>query len=33
LLVGADVFKGPALGLFGQYGQKDRVYSEVRYSF
>lgn len=33
LLLGADVFKGPPLGLFGQYDAKDRVYSEVRYSF
>ncbi len=33
LLMGADVFKGPALGLFGQYARRDRVYSEVRYSF
>lgn len=33
LLVGADIFKGPPLGLFGQYGNRDRVYSEVRYSF
>ena len=33
LLVGADVFKGPPTGLFGQYDQQDRVYSEVRYSF
>ena len=33
LAVGADIFKGPALGLFGQYDTRDRVYSEVRYSF
>ncbi len=33
LAVGADVFKGPPLGLFGQYNNRDRVYSEVRYSF
>jgi hypothetical protein len=33
LLMGADVFKGPPLGLFGQYANRDRVYSEVRYSF
>ena len=33
LAVGADVFKGAALGLFGQYDSRDRVYSEVRYSF
>ena len=30
---GADVFNGAATGLFGRYDQKDRVYSEVRYSF
>lgn len=33
LLVGADVFKGPPLGMFGRYDQQDRVYSEIRYSF
>lgn len=33
LLVGADVFKGPPLGMFGRYDQHDRMYSEVRYSF
>jgi hypothetical protein len=33
LAVGADVFKGPSLGLFGQYAGRDRVYSEIRYSF
>jgi hypothetical protein len=33
LLLGADIFKGPATGLFGMYDQKDRIYSEVRYSF
>lgn len=33
LLVGADIFNGPQLGLFGQYANRDRVYSEVRYSF
>ena len=33
LLMGADVFNGPQLGLFGQYSNRDRVYSEVRYSF
>lgn len=32
-LVGADIFNGPALGMFGRYDQSDRVYSEVRYSF
>ena len=33
LAVGADVFKGPPLGLFGRYDGQDRVYSEIRYSF
>ncbi len=33
LAVGADIFKGPPLGLFGRYDSQDRVYSEVRYSF
>lgn len=33
LAVGADIFKGPPLGLFGRYDGQDRVYSEVRYSF
>ncbi|KAB2926238.1 MAG: hypothetical protein F9K30_06670 [Dechloromonas sp.] len=32
-LIGADVFKGPELGMFGRYDQRDRVYSEIRYSF
>ncbi|HEX6735655.1 MAG TPA: DUF1302 family protein [Azonexus sp.] len=32
-LIGADVFKGPSLGMFGRYDQQDRVYSEIRYSF
>lgn len=33
LTVGADIFKGPPLGLFGQYDRNDRIYSEIRYSF
>ena len=33
LVVGADIFKGGPLGLFGRYDGQDRVYSEVRYSF
>ncbi len=32
-LIGADIFKGPELGMFGRYDQQDRVYSEIRYSF
>ena len=30
---GVDVFKGPPDGLFGRFEAKDRVYSELRYSF
>lgn len=33
LMLGADIFSGPQLGMFGRYDQHDRVYSEVRYSF
>lgn len=33
LLVGADIFNGPPTGFFGQYDSRDRVYTEVRYSF
>lgn len=33
LLAGVDIFQGPPLGMFGQYANRDRVYSEVRYSF
>lgn len=33
LAVGADVFKGQQLGLFGRYDGNDRIYSELRYSF
>lgn len=33
LLLGADVFKGPAIGMFGRYDQQDRAYTEVRHSF
>lgn len=33
LLLGVDVFSGPPLGIFGRYQDKDRIYSEVRYSF
>lgn len=32
-VLGADIFKGPPLGMFGRYDQQDRVYSELRYSF
>lgn len=33
LIAGVDVFGGPSLGLFGQYDNRDRVYTEVRYAF
>lgn len=31
--IGADVFGGPATGLFGRFDHADRVYTELRYSF
>lgn len=30
---GVDIFNGDRSGVFGRYGNKDRVYTEVRYSF
>jgi hypothetical protein len=30
---GADIFGGPADGLFGQFDKADRIYGEVRYDF
>jgi hypothetical protein len=33
LILGADIFGGPPLGLFGQFNDRDRVYTEVRYAF
>jgi hypothetical protein len=33
LLAGFDLFKGPPAGLFGQFENHDRFYSEIRYSF
>jgi hypothetical protein len=33
LVFGADIFQGPQLGLFGQFANRDRVYTELRYSF
>lgn len=30
---GADMFGGPADGLFGQFDNRDRVYGELRYDF
>ena len=33
LAAGADVFSGPPTGLFGEFDNQDRVYTEVRYNF
>ena len=33
LATGADIFSGHHTGLFGQFDNKDRVYTEARYSF
>ncbi|HUX65345.1 hypothetical protein [Sulfuricella sp.] len=33
LAAAVDIFEGPATGLFGAFDDKDRVYTEVRYSF
>ena len=33
LALGADVFGGRPIGLFGRFDSKDRIYTEVRYSF
>ncbi|MHB9102635.1 MAG: DUF1302 family protein [Sulfuricella sp.] len=33
LATGVDIFGGPPTGLFGAFDNKDRVYTEVRYSF
>ncbi len=33
LAFGVDVFNGPPLGYFGRYDAKDRVYTDLRYSF
>ncbi len=30
---GVDIFAGPSQGTFGRYGDSDRVYGEIRYSF
>lgn len=32
-LLGVDAFKGPPTDFFGRYDQRDRVYTEIRYSF
>lgn len=33
LATGVDIFEGPENGLLGAFDEKDRVYTEVRYSF
>lgn len=33
MATGVDIFEGPSDGLFGAFDDKDRVYTEVRYSF
>jgi len=33
LALGADIFGGRPIGLFGRFDNKDRIYTEVRYSF
>lgn len=33
LAMGADIFDGPATGLFGRFANNDRVYTELRFSF
>ncbi|HVF64124.1 MAG TPA: DUF1302 family protein [Casimicrobiaceae bacterium] len=33
IVFGADIFEGSRFGLFGQYDNRDRVYTEVRFSF
>ena len=33
LRAGADIFSGHSTGLFGQFDNQDRVYTEVRYIF
>ena len=33
LIFGVDVFNGRPLGFFGQYDNRDRVYTELRYNF
>ena len=33
LAAGVDIFNGPPLGYFGRYDNRDRVYTELRYSF
>jgi hypothetical protein len=30
---GADIFAGPTNGFFGRFGNRDRLYTELRYSF
>lgn len=31
--VGVDILHGPELGFFGRFGNRDRIYADVRYTF
>lgn len=33
LSCGVDIFSGPATGIFGQFDDRDRVYTDLRYDF
>lgn len=33
LAAGVDIFNGPPLGFFGRFANRDRIYTELRYSF
>jgi hypothetical protein len=33
LSLGIDIFSGPSAGIFGQFDDKDRAYTELRYDF
>lgn len=33
LALGADMFEGPATGLFGRFANNDRIFTEIRLSF
>ncbi|MDD2943745.1 MAG: hypothetical protein PHC51_12365 [bacterium] len=32
-VVGADIFNGASIGMFGRYDNKDRLFSEIRHTF
>src|SRR5690606_4369486 len=31
--LGLDIFHGPQLGFFGRFANRDRIYTDIRYSF